>query len=307
MKLFVGVTDFDWFDFLRSQKDIDEVNFWQPSGNRNFRALAAGEPFLFKLHSPNNFIVGGGFFRHFSIVPVSLAWEAFDVRNGARDLVEMRTRVERYRKQSNPQEDYNIGCILLGAPFFFPEPGWIPIPPNWAPNIVQGRGYEASTTEGADLWRLVEERLRFLYPAVAEEVEEPAAMFGEPTTIQPRLGQGTFRLLITDSYQRRCAMTGERALPVLEAAHIKPVARGGIHALDNGLLLRSDLHRLYDRGYITVTPDHQIHVSNRLKTDFDNGEPYYPLRGQRIALPTTEAHRPKSASLEWHADTVYLG
>jgi hypothetical protein len=39
----------------------EEVNFWQPSGSRRFRVWQAGEPFLFKLHSPENFIVGGGF------------------------------------------------------------------------------------------------------------------------------------------------------------------------------------------------------------------------------------------------------
>jgi putative restriction endonuclease len=40
--------------------------------------------------------------------------------------------------------------------------------------------------------------------------------------VQPRLGQGAFRLLVTDAYQRRCAVTGERTLPVLDAAHIRP-------------------------------------------------------------------------------------
>ena len=49
-------------------------------------------------------------------------------------------------------------------------------------------------------------------------------------------------------------MTQERTLPVLEAAHINAYAHGGPHQLSNGLLLRSDLHTLFDRGYITVDP-----------------------------------------------------
>jgi putative restriction endonuclease len=55
----------------------------QPSGSGSFQALSPGEPLLFKLRSPNNFIVGGGFFSHYSILPASFAWSAFGLKNGA--------------------------------------------------------------------------------------------------------------------------------------------------------------------------------------------------------------------------------
>jgi putative restriction endonuclease len=51
MKGFIGVTDNYWFAFLSQQPGIDEVNFWQPGGSSQFRALAPQEPFLFKLHA----------------------------------------------------------------------------------------------------------------------------------------------------------------------------------------------------------------------------------------------------------------
>ena len=89
--------------------------------------------------------------------------------------------------------------------------------------------------------------------------------------VRPRLGQGTFRVAVTDAYSRACAVTGEHSLPVLEAAHIRPYALTGPHDINNGLLLRADLHRLFDLGYLTVTPDHALHVSERLKADYDNG------------------------------------
>lgn len=73
MRFLVGVTDYDWFRFLASRAGIDEVNFWEPSGGVGFQALQPGELFLFKLHSPRNFIVGGGVFAHWSARPVSLA------------------------------------------------------------------------------------------------------------------------------------------------------------------------------------------------------------------------------------------
>lgn len=86
MQAYVGVTDEEWFKPLASRPGLEEANFWQPSGSRGFKALQPGEPFLFKLHSPNNFIVGGGFFAHSTLLPVSLAWESFGIANGAATL-----------------------------------------------------------------------------------------------------------------------------------------------------------------------------------------------------------------------------
>jgi putative restriction endonuclease len=73
VNLVVAITDYDWFQALRVRKDWSEVNFWSPGG-ANFRALQPGELFLFKLHSPRNFIVGGGVFAHAMTLPCSLAW-----------------------------------------------------------------------------------------------------------------------------------------------------------------------------------------------------------------------------------------
>jgi putative restriction endonuclease len=132
-------------------------------------------------------------------------------------------------------------------------------------------------------------------------------MYGDPVLIAPRLGQGAFRVMVTDFYERRCAVTREKSLPVLEAAHIKPVAERGTHGIGNGLLIRSDIHRLFDRGYVTVTPDCHFRVSHRLKDDFDNGEVYYRLNGSKIWVPQDPSKRPDRELLEWHSDTIFLG
>ena len=105
------------------------MNFWQPGGRTNFRAVRPGELFLFKLHAPRNFIVGGGVFARAEILPTSIAWDAFSESNGAVSLSEMRERIARYRKQANdPRQDYMIGCRILTQPFFLPDTEWIPIP-----------------------------------------------------------------------------------------------------------------------------------------------------------------------------------
>ncbi|MEB2285877.1 MAG: restriction endonuclease [Polyangiaceae bacterium UTPRO1] len=306
MKLYVGITDRDWFEFLSRRPGIDEVNFWQPSGSRAFRVLQPGEPFLFKLHSPVNFIVGGGFLARYSPLPVELAWDAFGEKNGAGSLDEMRLRIAKYRRvRADPRESFTIGCIILVEPFFFPRDKWIPIPSEFPKHVQQGKSYDAATGTGRAIWSAVEDVLH--HDRQFAVAESDALMWGTPGLVRRRLGQGSFRVLVTDTYERRCAITREKALPVLQAAHIRPVTKAGQHRVDNGILLRSDVHTLFDQGYLTVTPEHRVRVSGRLKKDFDNGEHYYQLDGSELWVPQRSEDRPNREFLAWHADTVFRG
>jgi putative restriction endonuclease len=303
MKAYVAVTDKEWFQHLSHDPTVDEVNFWQPSADVTFQAIQPGQLFLFKLHQPDDYIVGGGFFSHWTKLPVSIAWDTFGTKNGASDLLEMRSRIERYRRiRPAPYEDYVIGCILLQQPFFFNRDEWLTAP-DWHPNIVRGKSYDLREEPGRTLWREVEVRLRSGRPMIAEEEER----YGEPVLVHPRLGQASFRVVVTDAYGRRCAVTGGKALPVLIAAHIRPFAEGGEHRIDNGLLLRSDLHALFDRGYLTVTPQYCVEVSARLRSDFSNGEEYFAWHGQPIRLPEPPQQRPRTEFLTWHNEHRYLG
>lgn len=299
---FVGVTDKRWFSLLRSQQGIDEVNFWLPSG-RVFKALKPGELFLFKLHYPDNYIVGGGLFAHSTVLPVSLAWEAFGVKNGAASLADLREKIDKYRKQeSDPFQDYQVGCILLEQPFFLPEDKWIPAPDEWPKNIVSGKTYDLSVEPGATLFRHLSARQ--IQPNI---VREDHPRYGEPVLVQPRLGQGSFRVLVTDAYARRCAVSSERTLPVLDAAHIKPYSELGEHRVTNGILLRQDIHTLFDKGYLTITPDLKIEVSRRIREEFENGRDYYKYNGQNMRPPQNWMDRPSREYLAWHNDTVFRG
>src|SRR5262249_42454397 len=140
-------------------------------------------------------------------------------------------------------------------------------------------------------------------PGVREggrEISFPAERYGAPILVKPRLGQGIFRIAVTDAYGRACAVTAEHSLPVLEAAHIRPFGEGGVHEVSNGLLLRSDIHRLFDKGYVGVTPNHRFLVSRRLKDDFANGRSYYQLNDCEIRRPALRADYPNPEWLEWH-------
>lgn len=302
MNSYIGVTDKRWFSLLRSQQGIDEVNFWLPSG-RVFRALKPGELFLFKLHYPDNFIVGGGLFAHSTVVPVSLAWEAFGIKNGAASLVDLREKIDRYRQQqSDPHQDYQIGCILLEQPFFLPEEKWIPTPNDWPKNIVSGKSYDLSIEPGASIIRQLS-----LQQAQPHLIRESPARYGEPILVQPRLGQGSFRVLVTDAYDRRCAVSSERTLPVLDAAHIKPYSDLGEHKVTNGILLRQDIHTLFDKGYVTITPELRIEVSRRIREEFANGRDYYKYNGLLMRPPQNWMDRPSREYLEWHNESVFRG
>ncbi len=304
IKLVVAVTDDAWFEILRRKPELNEVNFWSPSP-KSFRALQQGELFLFKLHAPRNFIIGGGIFACASTLPCSLAWEAFGEANGAHSAGEMRKRIAKYRKTGTlDRGDFDIGCRILTQPFFFDEPDWIPVPKSWSPNIVSLKTYNTDDNEGLNLWNAINQR-RFGH--VELQIAEQSSRYGNPQIIQPRLGQGAFRVLVTDIYRRRCAVTRERTLPALDAAHIRPYGDGGDHVPPNGLLLRSDIHRLFDAGYVTVSTDFHFEVSRRIREEFENGRDYYALHGQRIAVPRKPELRPASHALAWHNDHCFRG
>ena len=309
MKMYIGVTDNNWYENLKNG-DHDEINFWRPGGKTPFKALNVGDMFLFKLHNPLNYLVGGGFFLNFSLLPISLAWDAFEKGNGANSFAIFQQQIYKYRKTNRITDpDPQIGCIILSMPFFFDKEDYIDIPNSWSNNIVQGKSYEDSSEEGSRLFKQVQEKLekkRYFNKFTIEKTAIPR--YGKEQIIRPRVGQGAFKILIADAYHRRCAVTGEKTLPVLEAAHIKPYSEDGPHSINNGLFLRRDFHTLFDRGYITIDKNMYVEVSHRIKEDFGNGKEYYAHHGQKLSvLPDRNEQLPDHKYLEWHNENVYLG
>ncbi len=301
-RFYVGVTDGEWFRFLRNEPILDEVNFWSPGG----RTINAGRgvPFLFKLKAPQNAIGGGGFISFVERMPIRDAWEFFGRENGAATLEALRTLIEANRHAKRSIDDV-IGCFVLSSPFFFDDP--IPQPEDWAPSIQGGQYYYMNEPVAQRVWRDV---LIALSSNATHLPAAPASPFGGYALpgLQPRrLGQGAFRKLVLDAYGRRCAVSGEHAVPVLQASHIKPFADVVQHEITNGLAFRSDIHILFDQGYVTVTPDYQFVVSPRLREDFDNGQVYYDYakRRPKILLPPNAEQYPNREHLHWHTAEVF--
>jgi len=309
MKIYLGVTDNNWYNYLSGIRPED-INFWQPGGNANFKVLNAGAPFLFKLKSPINKIGGIGFFSSQTFLPISIAWDVFEERNGCSSFDQFKQMILQYRTD---KENLNptIGCIVLTNPVFFKKEDWLEVPDDWSKSIVQGKSYETTQGIGLMLWEKVETLLKKYLSEnsyegeksqlTLEDTESP--QYGSSILKKVRLGQGAFRVLVTDAYTRRCSITGEKTLPVLEAAHIKPYSKSGPHFISNGLLLRSDLHKLFDAGYITITKDYKVEVSKKIKEEFQNGKEYYQYHGKALAyLPTREFDRPNEKYIQWHND-----
>ena len=309
MRYWVGVTDNEWFQHLKLLQPED-VNFWQPGGKARITKIESGAPFLFKLKSPFNAIGGVGFFSSNTVLPLNVAWEIFREKNGVSDFFALKRKIASYRKDKtvvNPE----IGCVVLTNPVFFEQKDWIEVPEDWKSNIVSGKYYSTDDGIGGAVWQKVELRLQAINsPILPQTLFDPASAerYSNTFLTRVRLGQSAFRVLVTDAYKRRCSISGEKTLPVLEAAHIRPYSQLGPHALANSLLLRSDLHTLFDTGYITVTPDYKVNISSRIRTEFENGRDYYRFHGEQLQiLPNRENERPAKEYLTFHNENVFNG
>lgn len=305
VNVYVANTDNAWFDFLSSEPDLREVNFWSP-GEKSFQALKEGELLAFRLKSPRNRIGGFGVFSSYSQLPIQTAWEAFGRANGVPSLEALCLSIAKFRP-GPILPSTNIGSTILVEPLFFPPHLRFDLPPSWATGIRRGKRYSASDSEGLELWNHLLTTARLSSVATATGFAEEQARFGSPTLITPRLGQGAFRILVTEAYGRQCVITEGKVLPALDAAHIKPYGQGGLHAKSNGILLRKDIHSVFDAGYATITEDFRFTVSNKVKEIFNNGEEYLRLHGKQLRLPGRRTDWPDSDLLRWHNNNRYLG
>jgi putative restriction endonuclease len=110
-----------------------------------------------------------------------------------------------------------------------------------------------------------------------------------------RAGQARFRRQLLDVYHS-CAVTGTEVERVLDAAHISPFSGDLSNDVSNGMMLRRDIHRLFDDHLLTVTPEYTVRVTPELW-----GSEYTALDGRALmALPTQDRHRPSPELLRKH-------
>lgn len=307
MEPFVAVTHPEWYFHLRSQAGeagrLDEVNFWNPSG-RPMKRFAIGDPVFFRLKAPYKRIGGYGFFAAFQPLRLAEAWEFFGAKNGCVDPFELARMTGRALAD-------RVGCTILRGVVLRPDAthfawgeaeGWRGNGPNTGgtardPAAVRRLLDEIAFDEATLPDELREEPFRLLEADERRLVEARSAR---------REGQGAFRARLLGAYGGRCAITGEHTEIVLDAAHIQPYLGPRSNHLQNGLLLTKEFHALFDQGYVTITPEHEVRVSPRLRSEWQNGHRYYPHDGRPLlVLPCSVAERPSPEVLAWHGEKVF--
>lgn len=307
---FIAVTDRAWFDYLTSISTagvVDEVNFWSPEAQKTMKSFRPGEPVFFKLKAPTHCIAGYGFFAHFALLDLDVAWDTFGVRNGFPDRLRFLRGLGAYRAedlQASRAASKRLACTILRDAVFWPEDRWMSwgTAQGWPMNVTRG----AATRDPI----LADLLLRQIQLDQHEPPEEFALAFelsdvDEREVVlantKPRVGQGAFRSRLITAYEGRCAISGERTEPVLDAAHVQPYLGPRSNHIQNGLLLTQEFHTLFDRGYITVTPEHTVRVSSQIRERWSNGKRFYDFNDQPLrSVPKAAHEKPSADALLWH-------
>lgn len=319
MDFYVGNTDLTWYRNLRNLPDTPEdINFWRPS-TVNFKAIPVGAPFLLRLKAPIQKIGGMGIFMGYERVLLREAWELFGEGNGYYQFEPFKAAIQSYRHKMKMPADNNpeIGAIILNEVVFFHEDDYVDSPSDWSTNIVAGKSYSGKTAIGGALLEACTNVTGLRrnasggggYTGTSSGIvlREPGTGYGWGQPSKNRIGQVAFRREVAAAYGYTCAITGEKVPVALEAAHIRDYAELGPHHVANGILMRADLHRLFDNGYITVTQALKILVSPQLALRFPDSAAYLALDGQSLRMIPEAAHqRPNPAYLEWHFMNRFL-
>lgn len=293
----IAPTNKEWFNSLRSrQNKINDFNFWTPTP-WNIKQLSKGDKFYFLLKSPFRKIGGYGQFKYYENLSINNAWNKFGKSNGVNDLKELIDKTSSYMKKNSKDQvldnDYQIGCIVLENPIFFEDEEFIELEDvglDFSKNIVKLKYFNEDINENKK-----DNKNKFIL--VSEENAEYTT-----SKSKKRKGQGKFRDLLMQAYEGACAITGENCFEVLEAAHIQPYINEDSNNVTNGILLRCDLHSLFDEGLITIDKNYKVILSNQL---ISNG--YEKYQNTKIMLPKNKDNYPDSLAIEYHNKYIFRG
>lgn len=113
-------------------------------------------------------------------------------------------------------------------------------------------------------------------------------------SILTRRGQKGFRQSLIDVYGGRCAVSESRVVPLLEAAHILPHAEGSDYRVTNGILLRTDIHTLFDLHLLGIDASLRVHLKDSIRSS-----EFARFHGKRIeTLPASTVHQPSAVALQ---------
>ncbi len=125
-------------------------------------------------------------------------------------------------------------------------------------SVFKQRVWAAATGANSDTSAILDKWLDGVRPAEARPIDREVQL--KRREVKVRQGQRAFRQNLFATQGGRCAVTGCGQDDVLQAAHVKAVSKGGRHSTTNGLLLRADIHNLFDSGKLIIDDSFTVRV-----------------------------------------------
>lgn len=287
----IALTDVSWFKFLR-EKDFKLINFWTPTGWEP-KKINPGDMFYLFLKSPYRKVGGYARYVYSFQLTVRDTWNKFGQANGAPNINMMLEQLSAIRG-TRIDENTIIGCIMLQDPVFLPD-----------------NEFFDSMEIGVEIKQAMQ---KFKYIKGAEIIRQEYTIdkiddyiLNEEATVEytlsahkRRIGQSTFREKLLELY-RKCAVTREDYPLVLEAAHIDPYIGESSNYPQNGLILRSDVHKLFDANLLAIDTNYHVKLSNILA-----GTSYERFENEPIVLPENKNFYPSEDALKRRIEKLFV-
>ncbi len=247
-------TALEWFETVH-QLGAPVAAFWQPTPAQPGR-VSLGDRWYFKQHQAP-VILGYGHYLGWERISVASMFQRYGLATGYPSAEKLVTSLRRHNPAFTLQSE--VGNVLLSSVVGFPEPKPLA---DLVPPIRDLDGPFRYVAEG-----IQHEKLRELGDIQSQGnfvLRDNAAAEVQAVARKRRNGQNAFRLALLRRYGAVCAFTGETLPEALEAAHIQPYVDALSNHIGNGLLLRSDMHSLFDAGILSLTDNFRILVSKRV-------------------------------------------
>lgn len=265
--------------------------FWTPTP-WNLRKLKQGEKFYFLLKAPIRQIGGFAEYVEYKNLTADQAWNEYGIRNGRTTKELFLDSIKSYLDKNSKKfrgtnitpENHIIGCIILKNCIFFDDEGFLNTEDyglKFPTQIVK-----IKYINSVDPFFSNNNDKKIFTPINDKKIKNYVLT-------DTRIGQGLFSGMIKKAYNNQCCVSGEKIPELLNAAHIQSYINADSHHVQNGLLMRVDIHALYDAGLISIDENYDILVSEQL-----NLTDYYKYKSKKITLPVNRSDFPSKDALK---------
>lgn len=281
----IAVTDKSWYEYQKEHDFIDNINFWTPTVWKV--AFDPGDIIVFKLKGTIDDIGGYGSFVEYKHQTLEQSWKEFGQRNGYDTKEEF---VMALTKGKGPSSTI-CGCLVLENVVYFDQPEKLSkYGLSFNSHIVKYRKeYSPFPSFGQQSVVASQPVFQLVTQSKKQKTKQKVTL---------RVGQGQFHRDISVAYGHKCCITGETAPELLQAAHIQDYINKDSNHVQNGLLLRMDIHKLFDSGLLYIDENYKVHVSSLVKSTN-----YTDLNNQKISRPTNPSEWPSIDALKFKKES----